>query len=41
MITGITGQDGAWLAQHLLGKGSRVVGLVRHPGFRRRRLAIH
>ncbi len=29
LITGITGQDGAYLAQHLLGKGYRVVGLVR------------
>jgi GDPmannose 4,6-dehydratase len=30
LITGITGQDGAYLAQLLLSKGSRVVGLVRH-----------
>src|SRR3984957_18087992 len=29
LITGITGQDGAYLAQHLLGYGYRVVGLVR------------
>ena len=29
LITGITGQDGAYLAQHLLGKGYRVVGLLR------------
>jgi GDPmannose 4,6-dehydratase len=29
LITGITGQDGAYLAQHLLGIGYRVVGLVR------------
>jgi GDPmannose 4,6-dehydratase len=29
LITGITGQDGAYLAQHLLGHGYRVVGLVR------------
>jgi GDPmannose 4,6-dehydratase len=28
-ITGITGQDGAYLAQLLLGKGYRVVGLLR------------
>ncbi len=28
-ITGITGQDGAYLAQFLLGKGYRVVGLLR------------
>jgi GDPmannose 4,6-dehydratase len=30
LITGITGQDGAYLAQLLLSKGNRVVGLVRH-----------
>lgn len=29
LITGITGQDGSYLAQLLLGKGYRVVGLVR------------
>src|SRR5271165_4678798 len=29
LITGITGQDGAYLAQHLLGHGYRVVGVVR------------
>ena len=29
LITGITGQDGAYLAQLLLGKGYRVVGLMR------------
>lgn len=29
LITGITGQDGAYLAQLLAGKGYRVVGLVR------------
>ncbi len=29
LITGITGQDGAYLAQHLLEKGYRVVGLLR------------
>src|SRR4051812_19919754 len=28
-ITGITGQDGAYLAQFLLGKGYRVCGLLR------------
>src|ERR1700712_2309396 len=28
-ITGITGQDGAYLAQLLLGKGYRVIGLMR------------
>ncbi len=29
LITGITGQDGAYLSQLLLGKGYRVVGLIR------------
>ena len=29
LITGVTGQDGAYLAQLLLGKGYRVVGLLR------------
>lgn len=29
LITGITGQDGAYLAQLLLGKGYRVIGLMR------------
>ncbi len=29
LITGITGQDGAYLARHLLEKGYRVVGLLR------------
>ena len=29
LITGITGQDGAYLAQHMLQKGSRVIGLLR------------
>lgn len=29
LITGITGQDGAYLSQFLLGKGYRVVGLLR------------
>jgi GDPmannose 4,6-dehydratase len=29
LITGVTGQDGAYLAQHLLGLGYRVVGLMR------------
>jgi GDPmannose 4,6-dehydratase len=30
LITGISGQDGAYLAQLLLGKGYRVVGALRH-----------
>jgi GDPmannose 4,6-dehydratase len=29
VITGVTGQDGAYLAQHLLGLGYRVAGVVR------------
>src|SRR5829696_6355730 len=29
IITGVTGQDGAYLAQFLLGKGYEVVGIVR------------
>src|SRR3978361_687557 len=29
LVTGITGQDGGYLAQLLLGKGYRVVGLMR------------
>ena len=29
LITGITGQDGSYLAEHLLGKGYRVIGIVR------------
>ena len=29
LITGVTGQDGAYLAQLLLGKGYRVIGLMR------------
>ena len=29
LITGITGQDGSYLAEFLLAKGYRVVGMVR------------
>ena len=29
LITGITGQDGSYLAEHLLGKGYRIFGVVR------------
>ncbi|MGH2844376.1 MAG: GDP-mannose 4,6-dehydratase, partial [Solirubrobacteraceae bacterium] len=29
LITGVTGQDGAYLAQFLLGKSYRVLGLLR------------
>ncbi len=28
LITGITGQDGQYLAEHLHGEGYRVVGLI-------------
>ena len=41
LITGITGQDGAYLAQWLLGKGYEVVGIVRrssHSGVADHRL---
>jgi GDPmannose 4,6-dehydratase len=31
LITGVLGQDGAYLAEHLLGLGYRVVGTVRRP----------
>lgn len=30
VITGITGQDGSYLAELLLGKGYKVIGIVRH-----------
>ena len=29
LITGITGQDGTYLAEHLLAQGYRVCGLIR------------
>ena len=38
LVTGVTGQDGAYLARLLLGKGYRVVGAVRRssmPNFAR------
>ena len=31
LITGITGQDGSYLAEFLLAKGYKVYGLVRRP----------
>jgi GDPmannose 4,6-dehydratase len=34
-ITGITGQDGSYLAEFLLGKGYRVYGMVRRASFQR------
>lgn len=44
LITGITGQDGSYLAEHLLSLGYEVHGLVRrvaleHPGQRLRRIS--
>jgi GDPmannose 4,6-dehydratase len=30
LITGVTGQDGSYLAEYLIGKGYHVVGMVRH-----------
>ncbi len=47
LITGITGQDGAYLSQFLLGRGYRVVGLLRRSasadvvGERLRWLGVH
>src|SRR5919109_3304460 len=35
LITGITGQDGSYLAEFLLGKGYRVHGMVRRASFQR------
>ena len=32
-ITGITGQDGSFLAEHLLGLGYEVYGLIRRNSF--------
>jgi GDPmannose 4,6-dehydratase len=29
LITGVTGQDGPYLAEYLLGKGYKVIGMVR------------
>ena len=47
LITGVTGQDGAYLAQLLLGKGYEVHGLLRRSasadviGERLRRLGVY
>ena len=35
LITGITGQDGSYLAEHLLELGYEVVGVVRHSSSER------
>src|SRR5215470_6058226 len=40
LITGITGQDGSYLAEFLLQKGYEVFGLVRKDGSRERIQAI-
>jgi len=41
LITGITGQDGSYLAEFLLEKGYRVVGMVRHTSGGQRGLIRH
>ena len=41
LITGITGQDGSYLAEFLLEKGYRVVGMVRHTSSGQRDLIQH
>jgi GDPmannose 4,6-dehydratase len=41
LITGITGQDGSYLAEFLLEKGYRVVGMVRHTSGGHRDLIRH
>jgi len=40
-VSGITGQDGALLARHLLKEGYRVVGSSRHPEDSSRRWRLH
>lgn len=41
LITGITGQDGSFLAEFLLGKGYRVFGLARKDSWHRPNCASH
>ena len=41
LITGITGQDGSYLAEHLLDEGYRVYGLVRQTSVRNLERIIH
>jgi len=41
LITGITGQDGSFLAELLLEKGYEVLGLVRHESWHRHNNASH
>ena len=41
LITGITGQDGSYLAEHLLEKGYHVYGLVRQESWYRPNCASH
>ena len=33
LITGVTGQDGSFLAEFLLGKGYNVHGIIRHAHY--------
>jgi len=33
IVTGITGQDGSYLAEHLLDHGYRVIGVTRRTSF--------
>src|ERR1700753_1286607 len=41
LITGITGQDGSYLAEFLLAKGYNVYGLVRHTSDANRQRIAH
>lgn len=41
LITGVTGQDGSYLAEFLLGKGYEVHGLVRRTSTERRERIDH
>ena len=34
LITGITGQDGSYMAEPLLAKGYRVIGVIQYKKFR-------
>jgi GDPmannose 4,6-dehydratase len=40
LITGVTGQDGSYLAEHLLSKGYRVIGAVRNSQNSKEHLAV-
>ncbi|PYQ64931.1 MAG: GDP-mannose 4,6-dehydratase, partial [Acidobacteria bacterium] len=41
LITGINGQDGSYLAEHLLGQGYKVFGLVRRTSIRNLERVAH